>query len=423
MNLLCFFVAATRMDVSASLIGSCTNSSYEDMARVASLVDQAKANGIDLKCPFMVSPGSEQVRATIARDGIQEILESVGAVILSNSCGPCIGQWHRPKSEIYDPDVPNSIVTSFNRNFAKRNDGNPLTNAFVTSPETCTVLAFADNLDFNPAIDSIEKQDGTEFKFKPPTGNYLPPKGFDPGMDTYQAPAEDGSSFKVNVDANSERLQLLDPFKKWDGKDIEDAAVLIKARGKCTTDHISMAGPWLKFRGHLDNISNNCLIGATNDANGKENTVENILSGKEGGVPDTARDYKANGKQWVVIGDQNYGEGSSREHAALEPRHLGGRAVITRSFARIHETYLKKQGMLPLTFADETDYDLIQTGDNVSIRGLTSFAPGKPLELIVKKKDGKELKPITLNHTFNDEQIAWFKAGSALNLMKEQLAN
>ena len=295
------------MDVSASLIGSCTNSSYEDMARVASLVEQAKAAGLELKCPFMVSPGSEQVRATIARDRIQETLESVGAIILSNSCGPCIGQWHRPKSEIYDPDVPNTIVTSFNRNFAKRNDGNPLTNGFVTSPETYTVLAFAGNLDFNSVTDTIKKPDGTDFAFKAPTGDYLPPKGFDPGMDTYQAPAEDGR----------------------DGKDVEDAAVLIKARGKCTTDHISMAGPWLKFRRHLDNISNNCLIGATNDANGKENTVENILTGSEGGVPDTARDYKAKGKEWVVIGDQNYGEGSSREHAALEPRHLGGRAVIT----------------------------------------------------------------------------------------------
>jgi len=419
--------AATKngwpMEVSASLIGSCTNSSYEDMTRVASLVRQAKEAGVELKCPFMVSPGSEQVRATIARDGIQEILESVGAIVLSNSCGPCIGQWHRPKSEIYDPDVPNSIVTSFNRNFAKRNDGNPLTNAFVTSPETSTVLAFAGSLGFNPATDTIKKPDGTEFKFKPPTGDYLPPKGFDPGMDTYQAPAADGSDLKVDVDPNSNRLQLLDPFNKWDGNDIEDAAVLIKARGKCTTDHISMAGPWLKFRGHLDNISNNCLIGAINDANGKENTVENILTGKEGGVPDTARDYKSKNKSWIVIGDNNYGEGSSREHAALEPRHLGGKAVITRSFARIHETNLKKQGMLPLTFVNDDDYNKIQTGDTVSIRGLQSFKPGQTLQLIVKKKDGKELEPIQLNHTFNDEQIEWFKAGSALNLMKQQMSN
>jgi len=411
------------MDVTASLIGSCTNSSYEDMCRVASLVEQAKAAGVSLACPFLISPGSEQVRATIARDGIQETLESVGGILLSNSCGPCIGQWHRPKSEIYDPDKPNSIVTSFNRNFAKRNDGNPLTNAFVTSPETCTVLAFAGKLDFNPATDAIKKPDGSEFRFKPPTGNYLPPNGFDPGMDTYQEPAKDGSKLAVSVDPNSERLQLLSPFSAWDGNDIEDATVLIKARGKCTTDHISMAGPWLKFRGHLDNISNNCLIGAINDANGKENSVENVLSGSEGGVPDTAREYKKAKRAWVVVGDDNYGEGSSREHAALEPRHLGGRAVITRSFARIHETNLKKQGMLPLTFANKADYDKIQTGDSVSIRGLKSFAPGKPLELVVTKKDGKQVTGIPLNHTFNDEQIEWFKAGSALNLMKSKLGN
>merc|ERR1719445_941711 len=331
----------------------------------------------------MVSPGSEQVRATIQRDGIQDILESVGAIILSNSCGPCIGQWHRPKSEIYDPDIPNSIVTSFNRNFAKRNDGNPLTNAFVTSPETSTVLAFAGDLAFNPSTDTIKKPDGTDFKFQPPTGNYLPPNGFDPGMDTYQAPAADGSNLTVNVDPSSDRLQLLDPFKKWDGDDIEDAAVLIKARGKCTTDHISMAGPWLKFRGHLDNISNNCLIGAINDANGKENTVQNVLSGGEGKVPDVAREYKAAQRDWVVVGDANYGEGSSREHAALEPRHLGGRAVIVRSFARIHETNLKKQGMLALTFANPSDYDKLQTGDKISIKGLDNFVPGSQLTLVI----------------------------------------
>jgi len=282
-------------------------------------------------------------------------------------------------------------------------------------------LAFSGNLDFNPATDAIKKPDGTEFRFKPPTGNYLPPKGFDPGMDTYQAPAEDGSGLKVVVDPNSDRLELLQPFNKWDGKDIEDAVVLIKARGKCTTDHISMAGPWLKFRGHLDNISNNCLIGAINDANGKENTVENVLDGTEGKVPDVGRVYKANNTPWIVIGDNNYGEGSSREHAALEPRHLGGRAVIVRSFARIHETNLKKQGMLPLTFADKADYDKTQTGDRVSIRGLNDFKPGKQLQLVVKTKDGKELAPIQLNHTFNDEQIEWFKAGSALNLMKQKM--
>ena len=319
------------MQISASLIGSCTNSSYEDMSRCASLVSQAKEAGISLKVPFLVSPGSEQVRATIERDGIQQTLESVGAVILSNSCGPCIGQWHRPKTELYDPDVPNSIVTSFNRNFAKRNDGNPLTNGFVTSPETCTVLAFSGSLDFNPATDSITKPDGTEFRFKPPTGNYLPPNGFDPGMDTYQAPAEDGTNLKVVVDPNSDRLELLAPFQKWDGKDIEDAVVLIKARGKCTTDHISMAGPWLKFKGHLDNLSENTLIGAINDENGKENCVKNVLTAQEDTVPEVARYYKAHNTQWIVIGDSNYGEGSAREHAALQPRYLGGAAVV-RSF-------------------------------------------------------------------------------------------
>ena len=410
------------LKVSASLIGSCTNSSYEDMSRVASLITQAKEAGLELQCPFLVSPGSEQVRATIARDGIQDIMESVGAVVLSNSCGPCIGQWHRPQSDIYDPSVPNTIVTSFNRNFAKRNDGNPLTNAFVTSPETSIILAFSGDLSFNPETDSLKKPDGTEFRFEPPTGDYLPAQGFDPGMDTYQPPAEDGSGLTVKVDPESDRLQLLEPFNKWDGKDIEDATVLIKARGKCTTDHISMAGPWLKYRGHLDNISNNMLIGATNDENGKENTVENVLSGGTGKVPDVARDYKAQHKPWVVVGDSNYGEGSSREHAALEPRHLGGRAVITRSFARIHETNLKKQGMLPLTFDKPDDYDKVQTGDSVTIRGLGTFEPGTQLQMIVKKKDGTELAPIPLNHTFNSEQIEWFKAGSALNLMKINMA-
>jgi len=343
-------------------------------------------------------------------------------VVLSNSCGPCIGQWHRPQTDIYDPSVPNTIVTSFNRNFAKRNDGNPLTNAFVTSPETSIILAFSGDLSFNPETDSLKTKDGKDFRFKPPTGNYLPERGFDPGMDTYQAPAEDGSGLTVKVDPESERLQLLEPFQQWDGQDIEDAVVLIKARGKCTTDHISMAGPWLKYRGHLDNISNNMLIGAINDQNGEENTVENVLSGGTGKVPDVARDYKAQSKPWVVIGDGNYGEGSSREHAALEPRHLGGRAVITRSFARIHETNLKKQGMLPLTFDKAEDYDKVQTGDSVSIRGLGTFEPGTQLQLIIKKKDGAELAPIPLNHTFNAEQIEWFKAGSALNLMKKNMA-
>lgn len=392
------------MDVSASLIGSCTNSSYEDMTRAADLCQQAINNGLKVKVPFLVTPGSEQVRATIERDGIADIFRKAGATVLANACGPCIGQWDRN-------DVPkgtkNTIVTSYNRNFTKRNDGNSNTHAFVTSPDVSTVMAFSGTLDFNPETDNLNG-----FKFTAPKGVFLPPKGFDKGENTYQPPAKDGSSVNVIVEPTSDRLQLLDPFQKWDGKNIEDAVVLIKARGKCTTDHISMAGPWLKFRGHLDNISNNCLIGAINDVNGEPNNIKNVLTNEQGGVPDVARHYKSKGQNWIVIGDENYGEGSSREHAALEPRHLGGRAVITKSFARIHETNLKKQGLLPLTFEDPKDYDSLQTGDKISIVGLESFAPGKQLTL---KAGNKKIK---LNHTFNTEQIEWFKAGSALNAMK-----
>jgi len=363
---------------------------------------------LKVKVPFLITPGSEQVRATIERDGIAEVFRKAGGTVLANACGPCIGQWDRtdvPK------DSKNTIVTSYNRNFTKRNDGNPNTHCFVTSPDVSTIMAFSGSLDFNPETDKLG-----DFQFKAPTGTFLPPNGFDKGENTYQAPAEDGSKVKVNVSPTSDRLQLLDPFTKWDGKDIEDAVVLIKARGKCTTDHISMAGPWLKFRGHLDNISNNCLIGAINDVNGEANNINNVLTGKSGGVPDTARDYKAKNQSWVVVGDENYGEGSSREHAALEPRHLGGRAIIVKSFARIHETNLKKQGMLPLTFDNPKDYDLLQTGDKISIVGLDKFAPDVPLTL---KAGDKEIK---LNHTFNGEQIEWFKAGSALNAMKNKMA-
>jgi len=402
------------VEITASLIGSCTNSSYEDMTRSVDLCRQATKAGLKFKVPFLVTPGSEQVRATIARDGITKDFETAGATVLANACGPCIGQWDR---QDVPHGTPNSIVTSYNRNFTKRNDGNPQTHAFVTSPDIATVLAFAGTLDFNPESDSIETPDGGQFRFTAPKGVFIPEAGFDAGEDTYQPPAKDGSNVEVKVDPKSDRLQLLEPFEAWNGHDF-DAVVLVKARGKCTTDHISMAGPWLKYRGHLDNISNNCLIGAINDENGEANKIKSVLDGSYGAVPDTARTYKKKGLPWVVVGDENYGEGSSREHAALEPRYLGGRAVVVKSFARIHETNLKKQGMLPLTFANPADYDTLQTGDNVSITGLTTFQPGKPLTMVVKKSDGSSHN-ITLNHTFNAEQIDWFKAGSALNKMRQ----
>jgi len=403
------------VEISASLIGSCTNSSYEDMTRAVELTRQATQAGLKFKVPFLVTPGSEQVRATIERDGIMQDFVKAGGTVLANACGPCIGQWDRQ-------DVPqgtkNSIVTSYNRNFVKRNDGNPMTHAFVTSPDVCTVMGFAGSLDFNPETDSIQTPDGKSFKFTAPTGTFIPASGFDPGEDTYQPPAADGSGVKVAVSPSSDRLQLLEPFDAWDQKDIS-AVVLVKARGKCTTDHISMAGPWLKYRGHLDNISNNCLIGAINDENGEANNIKNVLNNSYGGVPDTARAYKAEGLPWIVIGDENYGEGSSREHAALEPRFLGGRAVVVKSFARIHETNLKKQGMLPLTFADPKDYDKLQTGNRIRIE-LSGFAPGNQVTMKVEQDNGNEIS-IPLNHTFNEEQIEWFKAGSALNKMRQML--
>lgn len=403
-------------EISAGLIGSCTNSSYEDMTRCAELVEQAAAAGLKFKVPYFVTPGSEQVRATIERDGILDTFIKAGGTSLANACGPCIGQWNRtdlPPSS----GVKNSIFTSYNRNFAKRNDGNPNTHAFVTSPELVTVCAIAGTTTFDPATDSITTPDGKQFKFAAPFGKELPPRGFDPGEETFQAPPASGEGLKVNVDPKSERLALLEPFDKWHGKDFLDMPVLIKAKGKCTTDHISMAGPWLKYRGHLDNISNNLLIGAENSENGETNNVQNQFTGDFDKVPAVARQYKAQGVSWVVIGDENYGEGSSREHAALEPRHLGGRAVIVKSFARIHETNLKKQGMLPLTFANPADYDKITGNDKVSIVGLNDFQPGKQLTVRVTPKNGAAFD-IKVNHTFNEEQIEWFKAGSALNLMK-----
>lgn len=403
------------LDIRVGLIGSCTNSSYEDMGRCASIAKEAMSHGVKSKIPFNVTPGSEQIRATIERDGISKILTDFGGTVLANACGPCIGQWDRKDVK---KGEKNTIVTSYNRNFTGRNDANPATHGFVTSPELVTALSIAGTLDFNPLTDELTGSDGKKFKLSSPFGDELPSKGFDPGQDTYEHPQADGSSVNVNVDPKSNRLQLLEPFDKWDGKDLEDLVVLIKVKGKCTTDHISAAGPWLKYRGHLDNISNNMFIGATNSENGEMNKIKNQLTGDWGAVPDVARDYKAKGVRWVAVGDENYGEGSSREHAALEPRHLGGRAIIVKSFARIHETNLKKQGLLPLTFANPSDYDKIQPTDKISLKNLKSLAPGKPVECEIKHKDGKVDK-ILLNHTLNDLQISWFKAGSALNRMKE----
>ncbi|XP_074511516.1 aconitate hydratase, mitochondrial-like [Sebastes fasciatus] len=403
------------LEVKVGLIGSCTNSSYEDMGRAASLAKQALDKGLKCKAQFTVTPGSEQIRATIERDGYSKILSDVGGIVLANACGPCIGQWDRKDVK---KGEKNTIVTSYNRNFTARNDANPATHAFVTSPEIVTAMAIAGTLDFNPETDYLTAANGEKFKLEAPTGDELPSKDFDPGQDTYQYPPAEGSSVKVDVSPTSNRLQLLEPFDRWHGKDMEEMKVLIKVKGKCTTDHISAAGPWLKFRGHLDNISNNMLIGAVNIDNDAVNKVKNLLTGEFGGVPDVARHYKANGVNWVVVGDENYGEGSSREHAALEPRHLGGRAIIVKSFARIHETNLKKQGLLPLTFDDPHDYDKIRPDDKISITGLKSFVPGKALAAVIKHSDGSQ-ESITLNHTFNETQIEWFKAGSALNRMKE----
>jgi len=404
------------LKVEWGLIGSCTNSSYEDMARAASIVEQAVKHGITPKAEFGINPGSEQVRYTIERDGIIATFEKMGTKVFTNACGPCIGQWDR---EGADKQEKNTIVHSFNRNFSKRADGNPNTHAFVTSPEMVAALAIAGRLDFNPITDVLINDKGEEVRLLPPQGDELPTKGFaveDPG---YQAPAEDGSGVQVLVAPDSSRLQLLEAFPAWDGQNIRGAKLLIKAFGKCTTDHISMAGPWLRYRGHLDNISNNMLIGAENAFNGKANEVVNQLTGSTGEVPAVARAYKALGVPSIVVGDHNYGEGSSREHAAMEPRHLGVRAVIVKSFARIHETNLKKQGMLGLTFANEADYDKIREDDTFNFLDLTEFAPGKQLTLELIHADNSR-EEIKLNHTYNAQQIDWFRAGSALNLIKAQ---
>ncbi|KAF2149909.1 aconitate hydratase [Myriangium duriaei CBS 260.36] len=407
-------VAANKWpeDLKVGLIGSCTNSSYEDMSRAASIAQDALNHGVKAKALFTVTPGSEQIRATIERDGQLKTLEDFGGMVLANACGPCIGQWDRKD---VSKGTPNSIISSYNRNFTGRNDANPATHAFVTSPDLVVAMTIAGTLNFNPLTDTLKDKDGKEFKLAEPTGAGLPANGYDPGRNTYQAPPEDRASVQVAVSPTSDRLQILEPFNAWDGKDALDLPILIKAQGKTTTDHISMAGPWLKYRGHLDNISNNMLIGATNSANGEANKVKNFTTGEFGAVPATARDYKKKGIRWVVIGDYNYGEGSSREHAALEPRHLGGLAIITRSFARIHETNLKKQGMLPLTFTNPEDYDKIQPEDKVDLL-CTQLAVGKPMTLRVHPKNGKTFD-IELSHTFNEPQIEWFKNGSALNTM------
>ena len=404
------------LQVEWGLIGSCTNSSYEDLARAASIAKQAVDKNLVTKAEFGINPGSEQVRYTAERDGLLSIFEDLNAKTFTNACGPCIGQWAR---EGADKQERNSIIHSFNRNFSKRADGNPNTHAFVASPEMVAAVAISGRLDFNPMTDTLINQDGEKVQLDPPTGLELPPLGFDVKENGYLAPQEDGSTVSVVVKENSERLQLLTPFQPWDGNNLMGAKLLIKAQGKCTTDHISMAGPWLRFRGHLDNISNNCLIGAVNAFNQKTNFVKNQLTGEYGGVPDVQRQYKAAGIETVVVGDHNYGEGSSREHAAMEPRHLGVKVVLVKSFARIHETNLKKQGMLGITFANEADYDFIQEDDTFNFTDLELFTPGKPLNIEVVHSDGTT-HTITANHTYNAQQIQWFKEGSALNLIKKQ---
>jgi aconitate hydratase len=398
------------------LIGSCTNSSYEDITRAASVAKQATDNGLSTVSEFTITPGSEQVRFTVERDGYLKIFEEMGGVVLANACGPCIGQWARHTN---DPEKKNSIVTSYNRNFAKRNDGNANTYAFVASPEITTAMAIAGTLKFNPLNDYLTNVNGEKVRLKEPEGIELPVKGFAVEDAGFQPPAQDGSKVQVEVSPTSDRLQVLEPFPAWKENDLKNLKLLIKAKGKCTTDHISMAGPWLKYRGHLDNISNNLLIGAVNFFNDQTNLVKNQLTGGYGALPDTQRAYKAEGIGSVIVADENYGEGSSREHAAMEPRHLGVKAVIVKSFARIHETNLKKQGMLGITFADKEDYNKILEDDVIDINGLEGFTPGKPLEVILHHKDGTS-ESFSVNHTYNEQQIEWFKAGGALNIIRKE---
>jgi aconitate hydratase len=416
------FAAAVKennwpVKLEVGLIGSCTNSSYEDITRAASIAQQAIDKNLKTKAEYTVTPGSELVRYTVERDGYLNTFEQIGGVVLANACGPCIGQWSRHTD---DPTRKNSIITSFNRNFAKRQDGNPNTHAFVASPEIVTAFAIAGDLTFNPLTDTLTNEAGEQVKLDEPLGIEMPVKGYAVEDAGYQAPAEDGSHVEVKVDPKSARLQLLEPFAAWEGTDISGLKLLIKAKGKCTTDHISMAGPWLKFRGHLDNISNNMLIGAINYFNNSPDSVKNELTGEYGPVPATQRDYKAHGIGSIVVGDENYGEGSSREHAAMEPRHLGVRAILVKSFARIHETNLKKQGMLGITFADTADYDKIQEDDTFDIVGLTTFTPGVQLTVVLHHKDGST-ESFPVNHTYNAQQIEWFKAGGALNIIRRQM--
>jgi aconitate hydratase len=405
-------------DLAVGLIGSCTNSSYEDISRAASLAKQAIEKNLKVVSEYTITPGSELVRYTVERDGFLDTFDKIGGVVLANACGPCIGQWDRHGAEKQEK---NSIITSFNRNFSKRADGNPNTHAFVASPEIVTALAIAGKLTFNPATDYLTNEKGEKVKLDEPAGLEFPPKGFEVKDAGYQAPAEDGSKVTVKVSPTSDRLQLLDPFAAWEGTDLIGLKLLIKAKGKCTTDHISMAGPWLKYRGHLDNISNNLLIGATNFFNDKTDSVKNQLTGEYGGVPKVQRAYKAAGVGSIVVGDENYGEGSSREHAAMEPRFLGVRAILVKSFARIHETNLKKQGMLALTFANPADYDKVQEDDSIDIKGLTTFSAGVPLTIVLNHKNGT-VDEIKANHTYNESQIEWFKAGAALNIIRQSVA-
>ena len=399
------------------LIGSCTNSSYEDLSRAASLAQQAVKKNLRIKSEFTVTPGSEQIRYTVERDGILKSFEKIGGVVLANACGPCIGQWQR---HMADPSRKNSIITSFNRNFSKRNDGNPNTHAFVASPEIVTALAIAGKLSFNPITDTLTNEAGQQVKLEPPVGHELPTKGFEVKDAGYEAPAQDGASVVVKVKRGSNRLQLLKPFKPITASQVKNMRLLIKTKGKCTTDHISMAGPWLEFRGHLENISNNCLIGAINAYNDESNKVLNFVEDKYMAVPDSARAYQKAKISTIVVGEENYGEGSSREHAAMEPRYLGVRAVIVKSFARIHETNLKKQGMLALTFANPKDYDLIRQDDTFKLDGFAAMKPGKALFLVAQHADGTKDR-IKLNHTYNEQQISWLREGSALNKIRKEL--
>ena len=404
------------LEVSAGLIGSCTNSSYEDITRAAGIARDAISKGISCKVPLLITPGSEQVRATIERDGLLADFEALGATVLANACGPCIGQWDRQDVE---DGVPNSIVTSYNRNFPKRNDGYATTHAFVTSPETVIALTLAGRLDFDPANDTLLTDAGEEVRLRVGPGEELPAQGFDPGADTFQAPPPDGSGIEVVVSPTSDRLQMLTPFPAWDGKDLTDLPVLVKARGKCTTDHISMAGPWLRYRGHLENISGNVYMGAVNAHGGEVGIGLDVTDGERRPYPEIAKRYHEAGIAWVAIGDENMGEGSSREHAAMEPRFRGARAVIARSFARIHETNLKKQGILPLTFDDPADYGLIGERDLISVNGLADLAPGAPVDVLISHEDGTSTRILT-QHTYSHGQVLWFHAGSALNLIRAQ---